>query len=146
MSIDQKHILLIEDDGAIAQAIEKRISSLGIYNITKAFSYISALGNWEEARSAQIEFDYIILDLNIGVQGMPNKLVTEYYPFSGMAFWDEICKDNQRKTLIKKTLFYTGYELQLKAKAIEKNWKIDDIQILSKSPDSIQKLIGKIAI
>lgn len=145
--LEKKTILLIEDDGAIAKSIEETLSKQkNNYNIFKAFGFISAMGKWKEAQKKGIEFDYIILDMNIGVAGMPNDLVNDYYPFTGMAFLNEIWKNNEelRNKLINKILIYTGYEIPLKTKAIEKGWKIDDMQIIPKRPDSIKILINKI--
>lgn len=143
---EQKRILLIEDDGAIAKAVEETLKEKGNCIIEKAYSYISAVGKWKQAKKKGEEFDYIILDLNISVVGMSNELLNEYYPFIGMAFLHKICENDEdlRNRLIKKLFVYTGYEAPLKIRALEKGWKIDDMQFISKRPDSIQTLINKV--
>lgn len=145
---EQKRILLIEDDGAITKAVEETIKEKSNWIIEKAYSYISAVGKWEQAKKKEEEFDYIILDLNISVVGMPNELVNEYYPFIGMAFLTAIGITNEelRKQLVKKVFIYTGYEGPLKIRALEKGWKIDDMQFVSKRPDSLQVLVNKMML
>lgn len=143
MQTEEKYILLVEDNGAMANSIEELIKMKNNYIVVKAFSYISAIGKWKEAKKKGNEFTYIILDLNIGVAGMPGDLVNEYYPFSGLAFFYDICENNSdlRKQYTKITLMYTGYEIPLKARAEDKGWDLSDLKIISKRPNSIQELI-----
>ena len=143
MQTEDKYILLIEDDGAMANSIQEAIKKKNNFVIVKAFSYISAIGKWMEAGKIGREFEYIILDLNISVAGMPGKLLKEYYPYSGLAFFFQICDNNPdlRKKYEKITFMYTGYEIPLKSKALEKGWDLSGLKILSKRPDSIDELI-----
>ena len=138
MSTRKKKILIVEDDGAVINSIREELKER--YHLKTADSYNSALGIWEEEKPS---FDCIVLDLNIGIQLVKSELIENYYPLIGLGFLEEVkkfCPDIYQKTII-----YSGYLPQLKIKCVELGLLYDDLNKLSKTPNSIrEELIEKI--
>lgn len=148
MSGNFKRILLIEDDGSMAESISNALIDQGPYHVTNAYGYISALGQWYEQED---EFDCIILDMNIDVFGVKSQddlqKINDFYPLIGVAFLDKILKDksdDEMKLILGKTIIYSGYTLKLKQMAYKIDWDINDTIMLPKNPNSINILIKKV--
>lgn len=63
MNLTRKNILIVEDDGAIVNAIREGLSNKGNYHFETAHSFNSALGIWDEAPAGG--FHCIVLDRSL---------------------------------------------------------------------------------
>ena len=143
-----KRILLIEDDGAIAEDISNTLSS-SEYKFEYAYSYSSAVGFWKEYNG---NFDCIILDLNINPNGLPDELFDKYFPIQGMAVLLEICKtkindetptENEIKKIWAKTIVYSGYIEKLKTRKKDFQY-YNSLTLIPKTGMSMNELIKKV--
>ena len=138
-----KRILLVEDNGSLSIDLVKKIEELE-YSVERVYSYISALGVWEEDQG---NYDCIILDLQINPEGLSLERINIYTPLYGMAFLDKICEGKSQEeilTLYKKTIIYSGFVKELDAFAQKNNRSLKGIKIVNKTDFSISELIKNI--
>jgi CheY-like chemotaxis protein len=139
-----KKILLVEDNGSYSKEVEKQLySSIKDCDVTVAYSYIAALGWWEE----EGEFDCIILDLQINPTGLDISKYDEYAPLYGMAVLDEIStnlSENEKLKLYKKIVISSGFVANLRDWLRTRQRRLGPIELIPKNSDNIDRLITKV--
>ena len=104
-------ILIIEDDGAIANKLLEKLSKKR-HNVKCAYSYASAVGLWNEAEKKGEKFDCIIFDLNICPNGLEDAEIDNYFPIHGILFLMRICKEKtpeEVKDIWNSTIVFSAY-------------------------------------
>jgi len=137
-------ILLIEDDGELAETIKNELSEEG-YVIEEAYSYITAIAALEEHDG---DFDCIILDLEIPSDGLEDEnLMDEYHGIYGILVLDQFCKAQTQKRpedIWNKTIIYSEYTENLNGKDIMKNPPEKLPPINKKENNSVSRLLKRV--
>jgi len=135
-------ILLIEDNGVLADDISKKLKN---HDIEIAYSYLTATAAWEEKNG---DYDCIILDLEIETDGIDLEKLNKYHRVQGILLLDEFGKQllNQdkapdKKVLWEKTVVYSAFIDELKDKEIMKNAPGNFTPIHKRWDNSLSKLV-----
>jgi len=134
-------ILLIEDNGILADEIKKELGNE--HEIVEAYSYITAIGAW---RKNNEQFDCIILDLDIKTDGLEEDEIKNHYRTHGILVLEKFCKGkepDQKKEIWEKTIVYSAYTDKLEGKEEMKNAPSQPI-LIPKGPNSIFKLVREV--
>ncbi|MDR0896007.1 MAG: hypothetical protein LBN06_12060 [Prevotellaceae bacterium] len=140
-----KKILFVEDNGSYAKEVEKRLAvSIMDCDVTVAYTYLAALGWWEECEG---NFDCVILDLQVNPTGLDTSKYDEYAPLYGMAFLDEISmtlSETDRQKLYQKIVISSGFVANLRDWLRIRQRRLDPIELIPKNSNNIDKLIAKV--
>ena len=122
-------ILIIKDDGAIANKLLEKLSKKNRHSVKCAYSYASAVGLWNEAEKEGEKFNCIIIDLNISPNGLEEDEIDNYFPIHGILFLNKICKDKTPENIRgiwNSTIVFSAYIDRLK----ERKGEFDNFNLL----------------
>lgn len=145
--MNKKSIFVIDDDGRIFKSLQEELNKRGTFYFENAYSFASAYGLWCESKEKGINFDCIILDLNIGIQQTSETIIERYYPLIGMAFFDKVyieMEEEEKEKFLNKLVIYSQYNNELIKNSPSFSWPIDKMNIVTKEPFSIQSLVEKV--
>lgn len=134
----RKKILLVEDNGIVAENLENNFLE---YDIETAYSVNSALDRWED----EGPFDCIILDLQISPDGLTPNENGLYTPLFGMAVINKLGAKFAKEELSefrKKIIIYSGFIKELKDHSWDNKeiWNTRGLCLLEKSALSIDEI------
>lgn len=139
--MNNKKILLVEDNGIVAETL---IENFPHYSVENPYSVVSAMDCWEECG----DFDCIIVDMQISPEGLSTEENGIYTPLFGMAFINKIFKEStpeKRQELKKKILIYSAFTKDLKYRSQNNSgdsiWNTQDITVYEKNVTSIIDII-----
>lgn len=137
-----ERILLIEDDGELAETISEKLYN---YSIEEVYSYATAIDAWEEHKG---DFKCIILDLEIPPDGLEDEtLKNEYHGIHGILVLEAFCEGKtkeEKEAIWAKTVVYSAYTEELQGKKIMKNPPGVPKSIPKQAANSISKLVNTV--
>lgn len=132
-------ILIIEDDGVLAERISDNLSN---FDIEEAYSYITAIDAWEEHEG---DYKCIILDLDIPPDGLDDdQLKNDYHGICGILLLNAFCENQspeKQREIWAKTVIYSAFNDELDGKEIMQNPPGIPHKITKQAINSISKLV-----